>query len=148
MQLTEEEVTVWSPAHCASAAILYVACFRHAMSFQAVQSSRATWGLPLRSLSMCCRFEQARRWQSLQQRIQQPYDSENSRHQDMLRLLWSHAFPGEACTSLVDPRWTDMGWQQRDPSTDFRGAGLIALENLIYLAQVITQLPVWSVLCT
>lgn len=29
-----------------------------------------------------------------------------------------------------------MGWQQRDPSTDFRGAGLIALENLIHLAQV------------
>ena len=80
--------------------------------------------------------KQARRWQVLQQRIQQPYDSENSSHQDMLRLLWSHAFPGEACTSLVDPRWTEMGWQQRDPSTDFRGAGLIALENLIHLAQV------------
>lgn len=30
-----------------------------------------------------------------------------------------------------------MGWQQKDPSTDFRGAGLIALENLIYLAQVL-----------
>ena len=73
----------------------------------------------------------------MQQRIQQPYDNENSSHQDMLRLLWSHAFPGEACTSLVDPRWTKMGWQQKDPSTDFRGAGLIALENLIYLAQVL-----------
>ena len=28
-----------------------------------------------------------------------------------------------------------MGWQRNDPSSDFRGAGLIALQNLLYMAQ-------------
>ncbi|KAG8090749.1 hypothetical protein GUJ93_ZPchr0011g28363 [Zizania palustris] len=28
-----------------------------------------------------------------------------------------------------------MGWQGRDPSTDFRGAGFISLENLLFFAK-------------
>jgi hypothetical protein len=74
--------------------------------------------------------------QLLHQRIQQRYDGDDPSHQEALKLLWGYAFPGEACTSLVAPRWVEMGWQQKDPSSDFRGAGLIALQNLIYLAQV------------
>lgn len=34
-----------------------------------------------------------------------------------------------------------MGWQRDDPSSDFRGAGFAALENLLYLARVSTK--VW-----
>ena len=54
--------------------------------------------------------------------------------QDALRALWSLAFPGEPCTSLKCDRWKDMGWQQADPSSDFRGGGCIALHNLIWMA--------------
>lgn len=79
--------------------------------------------------------EQEQRLHLLHQRIGVRYNREDPSHQDTLRLLWGYAYPGEACTSLVDERWTDMGWQQRDPSSDIRGGGLIALENLIYLAQ-------------
>uniref|UniRef100_A0A8R7PTP6 ELMO domain-containing protein n=2 Tax=Triticum urartu TaxID=4572 RepID=A0A8R7PTP6_TRIUA len=28
-----------------------------------------------------------------------------------------------------------MGWQGKDPSTDFRGGGFISLENLLYFAK-------------
>jgi hypothetical protein len=28
-----------------------------------------------------------------------------------------------------------MGWQGKDPSTDFRGGGFISLENLLYFAR-------------
>ena len=54
--------------------------------------------------------------------------------QDLLRQLWSHAFPGEA-PQLQSDRWKDMGWQGNNPATDFRGGGLISLQNLLFMAQ-------------
>ncbi len=51
-------------------------------------------------------------------------------------MLWDVAFPGHAWEGLHADRWTDMGWQRNDPSSDFRGAGLIALQNHLYMAQV------------
>jgi len=33
------------------------------------------------------------------------------------------------------PKWKDMGWQSDHPSSDFRGAGYLALENLVYFAE-------------
>lgn len=53
--------------------------------------------------------------------------------QALLRQLWSHAFPGEP-SQLQSDRWKDMGWQGIDPATDFRGGGLVSLQNLLYLA--------------
>ncbi|ONM15365.1 ELMO/CED-12 family protein [Zea mays] len=42
-----------------------------------------------------------------------------------------------------------MGWQGKDPSTDFRGGGFISLENLLYFSKkypvskkYLTHLPV------
>nr|CAB3489794.1 unnamed protein product [Digitaria exilis] len=32
-----------------------------------------------------------------------------------------------------------MGWQGRDPSTDFRGAGFISLENLLFFAKTFSE---------
>ena len=55
--------------------------------------------------------------------------------QDGLRRLWGHAFPGAPWQGLVAAKWTDMGWQRDDPSSDFRGAGLVALQNLLFMAQ-------------
>ena len=41
------------------------------------------------------------------------------------------------CTlSPQTPDWKEMGWQGNDPATDFRSAGLISLQHLIYLAQM------------
>ena len=75
--------------------------------------------------------------ESLQRRIKVSFDKEDPYHQEALKQLWGYAFPGQTCTSLyADPQWTEMGWQQSDPSTDFRGAGFIALENLLFLAEV------------
>lgn len=53
--------------------------------------------------------------------------------QALLRQLWSHAFPGEA-SQLQSERWKDMGWQGTNPATDFRGGGLISLQNLLFMA--------------
>ena len=56
--------------------------------------------------------------------------------QDALQVLWEVAFPGHPWEGLQADRWTDMGWQRNDPSSDFRGAGLIALQNHLFMAQV------------
>ena len=33
--------------------------------------------------------------------------------QEMLRQLWTAAYPGEPCDALKTERWKDMGWQVR-----------------------------------
>ncbi|KAL9245238.1 hypothetical protein vseg_018913 [Gypsophila vaccaria] len=73
--------------------------------------------------------------QQLQNRIDVPYDSSNPQHQDALKALWNAAFPAEELRGLISEQWKDMGWQGKDPSTDFRGGGYISLENLLYFAR-------------
>ncbi|WZZ40609.1 hypothetical protein YC2023_036868 [Brassica napus] len=38
-------------------------------------------------------------------------------------------------TTIPLHQWKEMGWQGKDPSTDFRGGGFISLENLLYFAR-------------
>ncbi|XP_019453140.1 PREDICTED: ELMO domain-containing protein B-like isoform X2 [Lupinus angustifolius] len=73
--------------------------------------------------------------QRLQSRIDVPYDSSIPEHQDALRALWDAAFPEEKLHGLISEQWKEMGWQGKDPSTDFRGGGFISLENLLYFAR-------------
>ncbi|KAI3972358.1 hypothetical protein MKW92_007484 [Papaver armeniacum] len=74
-------------------------------------------------------------WRRLQKRIEVPYDGLNSDHQETLRALWDASYPGEELHGLVSEQWKDMGWQGKDPSTDFRGGGFISLENLLFFAR-------------
>ncbi|KAF3792990.1 ELMO domain-containing protein A [Nymphaea thermarum] len=55
--------------------------------------------------------------------------------QEALRALWSVAFPKEELRDLVSDQWKQMGWQGKDPSTDFRGGGFISLENLLFFGK-------------
>ncbi|XP_010518082.1 PREDICTED: ELMO domain-containing protein C isoform X2 [Camelina sativa] len=73
--------------------------------------------------------------QSLQSRIDVAYDSTIPLHQEALRELWKLAFPEEELHGLISEQWKEMGWQGKDPSTDFRGGGFISLENLLYFAR-------------
>lgn len=40
--------------------------------------------------------------------------------QEALKALWSATYPGQELHGLVSDQWKEMGWQGRDPSTDFR----------------------------
>ncbi|XP_055808160.1 uncharacterized protein LOC129876696 isoform X2 [Solanum dulcamara] len=73
--------------------------------------------------------------QRLQNRIDVAYDGSIPEHQEALRALWKAAFPVEELHGLISEQWKEMGWQGKDPSTDFRGAGFISLENLLYFAR-------------
>ncbi|XP_057979724.1 uncharacterized protein LOC131165723 isoform X1 [Malania oleifera] len=73
--------------------------------------------------------------QRLQSRIDVSYDSAVPEHQEALRALWNAAFPDEELRGLISEQWKEMGWQGKDPSTDFRGGGFISLENLLFFAR-------------
>ncbi|CAA0842451.1 ELMO/CED-12 family protein [Striga hermonthica] len=73
--------------------------------------------------------------EKLQNRLDVAYDSSIPEHQEALRSLWHAAFPGEELHGLISEQWKEMGWQGKDPSTDFRGGGFISLENLLYFAR-------------
>ncbi|KAK9805095.1 hypothetical protein WJX73_005931 [Symbiochloris irregularis] len=78
---------------------------------------------------------QEERMEELRQRTLTQYDTSSSTHQDALKQLWSHAFPDTPFGGFRNKQWTDMGWQRDDPSSDFRGAGFAALENLLFMAR-------------
>lgn len=82
--------------------------------------------------------------QRLQSRIDVPYDTSLPEHQEALRALWDAAFPQEELNDLVSEQWKEMGWQGKDPSTDFRGGGYISLENLLYFARNFPVRPVYG----
>ncbi|XP_034708436.1 ELMO domain-containing protein C-like isoform X2 [Vitis riparia] len=58
--------------------------------------------------------------QRLQSRIEVSYDSSIPEHQEALRALWNASFPEEELRDLISEQWKEMGWQGKDPSTDFR----------------------------
>ncbi|KAF2885522.1 hypothetical protein ILUMI_20672 [Ignelater luminosus] len=62
------------------------------------------------------------------------YDSDNLEHERKLYDLWENLMPFEPLESRVSRQWQDIGFQGDDPKTDFRGMGLLGLENLLYFA--------------
>uniref|UniRef100_A0A804NYJ6 ELMO domain-containing protein n=1 Tax=Zea mays TaxID=4577 RepID=A0A804NYJ6_MAIZE len=78
---------------------------------------------------------QEERLRLLRQRIDVPYDCSSVKHQDALKELWKLAYPNRQLPPLKSDLWKEMGWQNSDPSTDFRAAGFMSLENLIYFAR-------------
>lgn len=67
------------------------------------------------------------------------YDSDNPQHELLLLKLWNLLKPDEKLESRVTKQWQDIGFQGDDPKTDFRGMGLLGLENLIFFAEEYPQ---------
>ncbi|KAF2292881.1 hypothetical protein GH714_029575 [Hevea brasiliensis] len=80
-------------------------------------------------------WRQEERLKRLKHRMKVYFDASRSDHQEALRALWSATYPDRELHGLISDQWKEMGWQGRDPSTDFRGAGFISLENLLFFAK-------------
>ncbi|EFN64556.1 ELMO domain-containing protein 2 [Camponotus floridanus] len=63
------------------------------------------------------------------------YSPENPDHEQLLLKLWSLLMPYESLEARVTKQWQKIGFQGDDPKTDFRGMGILGLENLVYFAQ-------------
>lgn len=60
------------------------------------------------------------------------YDAENQEHELKLLELWDHLMSERKLESRVSNSWKNIGFQGDDPKTDFRGMGLLGLDNLRY----------------
>eukprot|EP01102_Stenamoeba_stenopodia_P002543 TRINITY_DN12382_c0_g1_i1.p1 TRINITY_DN12382_c0_g1~~TRINITY_DN12382_c0_g1_i1.p1 ORF type:complete len:347 (-),score=71.47 TRINITY_DN12382_c0_g1_i1:56-1096(-) len=69
-------------------------------------------------------------------RTSKSFDLNDEEHQKVLHRLWKMSFSddreGYAPTS---DKWKMLGFQTNNPSTDFRGAGIFGLSNLIYFGE-------------
>ncbi|XXG78505.1 hypothetical protein AAC387_Pa08g2440 [Persea americana] len=81
---------------------------------------------------------QEERLRRLKHRMKVYFDASRSDHQGALRALWTATYPNRELDGLISEQWKEMGWQGRDPTTDFRGAGFISLENLLFFAKTFT----------
>lgn len=64
------------------------------------------------------------------------YDCEDAEHERKLLSLWAMLMGAEEKLSQrISNQWQDIGFQGDDPKTDFRGMGLLGLENLIFFAR-------------
>ncbi len=43
--------------------------------------------------------------------------------------------PGEPLEERIGDQWSKIGFQGKDPATDFRGMGLLGLDDLLYMAK-------------
>lgn len=74
-----------------------------------------------------------------------PYDTANNSHVELLGRLWSghnritfssaDELSFTAGSSVASERWKELGFQGVDPATDFRGAGVFGLRQLVYLIE-------------
>lgn len=67
------------------------------------------------------------------------FDHNNEVHLVLLKNLWKLLCPDTELEGMISKQWTDIGFQGQDPSTDFRGMGLLSLENLVFFATVYTD---------
>ncbi|KAE8716604.1 ELMO/CED-12 family protein isoform 2 [Hibiscus syriacus] len=65
-------------------------------------------------------YEGEERLKRLRHRMKVYFDGSRRDHQEALRALWSATYPGKELHGLISDQWKEMGWQGRDPSTDFR----------------------------
>ena len=59
------------------------------------------------------------------------FDSDRLDHERSLLQLWSFLQPGIPLETRKTKQWQNIGFQGEDPKTDFRGMGMLGLENLL-----------------
>ncbi|KAK6644370.1 hypothetical protein RUM43_000637 [Polyplax serrata] len=96
----------------------------------------------LRSFGKC--MEQIWSYNNLVNTIEElrktPYDCNNPCHEEKLLQLWSLLVPDVKLVSRVTKQWQYIGFQGDDPKTDFRGMGILGLENLLFFASEYTSI--------
>jgi len=71
----------------------------------------------------------------------EPFDPSNSQHEAQLEELWDLLRPGvRRDKGRKTLEWQEIGFQGKDPATDFRGMGILSLANLVYFAKNCTEM--------
>jgi hypothetical protein len=64
-----------------------------------------------------------------------PYNEGDLNHEMWLLELWTLLQPDRPLDTRITKQWQDIGFQGEDPKTDFRGMGILGLQNLLYFAR-------------
>lgn len=67
------------------------------------------------------------------------YSSDNPEHEKKLMQLWVVLTNGQHLESRTSSQWTQIGFQGEDPMTDFRGMGMLGLDQLVYFTTKYTS---------
>jgi hypothetical protein len=67
------------------------------------------------------------------------YDKDNSVHEKLLMQVWEQ-LSDVPLKQRKSKQWQDIGFQGDDPSTDFRGSGLLGLHDLNYFGKKYTSI--------
>jgi engulfment and cell motility protein 2 len=63
------------------------------------------------------------------------FNKANQSHQSLLSQFYETVFPNEDLPiNNQSENWKKIGFQNKDPGSDFRGAGVFGLEQLLYLS--------------
>ncbi|KAL7079474.1 hypothetical protein ACQ4LE_000992 [Meloidogyne hapla] len=73
--------------------------------------------------------------QEVEHRRLEVYCNKIPEHEKELLRLWALLKPNEPLISRLSNQWQDIGFQGDDPSTDFRGMGILGLDQLVFFAQ-------------
>ncbi|XP_065335907.1 ELMO domain-containing protein 1 [Cloeon dipterum] len=88
------------------------------------------------SFSRC--IEQLHGYETLKRDVEtlrvEQYNADNPEHEAKLIKLWEAIMPDTPLEARVTKQWQDIGFQGDDPKTDFRGMGMLGLENLLFFA--------------
>lgn len=63
------------------------------------------------------------------------YDENNEKHELLLEQLWSNLKPNKTRIVRKTKEWQEIGFQGDNPSTDFRGMGILGLMCLVHFSK-------------
>lgn len=90
----------------------------------------------INNISMLVQFKrslsQLKLWSELK------FSKESAVHEDKLRRLWDN-LAGYEMPDRISQDWVNLGFQGKDPATDFRGAGILGLDNLLAITDKDSQ---------
>ena len=62
------------------------------------------------------------------------FDTNNSQHEETLLQYWKNVFPKTPLKNRISEEWGELGFQGKDPASDFRGMGMLGLKHLSYIS--------------
>ena len=72
---------------------------------------------------------------TLEERRRTEFCNDDPAHESKLRAVWSSAFGSETPFERPSEKWGEIGFQGKDPVTDLRGGGMLALDCFANLCQ-------------
>ena len=72
---------------------------------------------------------------SLNAMMKLPFDEQNEKHEDELEQIWGWLTDGAARNARLTKQWSRLGFQGKNPATDFRGSGVLGLHTLLHFAK-------------